>query len=109
MIQISSTTIGMIGGIIAIGGTIFTIFFYFQRPQLALEKRVATLEDDLKNTHKEIEIIRATHLENNGSIQKEMKELTKSVTDLSLTVNTLSTIINERIPKGSPNLTPAGT
>ncbi len=108
MIQISADTLTLIGFLVMALGAIFAVFFYFQKPQIALEKRVQTLEDDNVNLNKEIEVIKATHLENNGSMQKEMKELTLAVNDLGKTVVRLSTIIDERIPKGSPNLTPPG-
>lgn len=108
MIEISTTTIALIVGGISILGSIFGIFFYFQKPQIALEKRVSTLEDNYKFVMKEMESIRATHLETNGALQKDLKEMTTSVNNLSISVTELKTIINERIPKGSPNLTPPG-
>lgn len=108
MITISPAIIGMIVGLISILGSVFAIFFYFQKPQIALEKRVQSLEEENRNLSRDFEVMKAAHLENNGSMQKEMKELTTAVNDLGKTVVRLSTIIDERIPKGSPNLTPPG-
>lgn len=109
MIQITVSTLTLIIGFISIGGTIFAIFSYFRNPQVALEKRVAVLEGCQKDNEKSLLQIQTTHMENNGAMQKELKELTTAVTDLGKTVVRLSTIIDERIPKGMPALTPAGT
>lgn len=109
MIQISTQTLTFIGFIITIGGTIFTIFFYFQKPQIALEKRVAKLEDNDQKQDKDIQTIRDDHSKNTETMLKEMKELTTSINGLNVTVGKLETKIDERIPKGTPTLTPAGT
>lgn len=108
MIEVPTALFTVLGGLISFLGVVFAVFFYFQKPQVAQDKRIQTLELEMLETNKEIEVIKATHFENNGAMQKEMKDLTKSVNDLSLTVTKLSTIIDERIPKGSPNLTPPG-
>lgn len=108
MITISTTTIALIVGSITIFGAIFGVFFYFQKPQLALEKRVSKLEEEIASCRKENEEIKKLHYENNESLRKELKEVATALTELSLTVTKLSTIIDERIPKGSPGLTPPG-
>lgn len=108
MITISAATIGVILGLISLLGTIFAVFFYFQKPQIALEKRVKTLEDALVSTDKDLANLRADHTNVNDGLQKEFKEMTVAMNNLDKTVVRLSTIIEERIPKGSPNLTPPG-
>lgn len=108
MITISPIILELIGSIILIGGTVFGIFLYFQRPQIALEKRVIKIEETITNILKEIVDIQKNHLEVNGATQKELKENTTAINELSKTVVKLSTIIDERIPKGRPNLTPPG-
>lgn len=109
MIQISGETLAIITGLIFLGGTVFSVFFYFQKPQIALEKRVSKSEDEIAEIQKQINTIRDDHTKNTEAMQKDIKELTSSVNELSKTVVRLATIIEERIPKGSPNLTPAGT
>lgn len=108
MLQISTSTVSLIIAIIAILGSIFSVFFYFQKPQIALEKRVGKNEDDISDLQKQISIIKDDHSKNTEIMQKDIKELTNSVNELSKTVVRLATIIEERIPKGSPNLTPPG-
>lgn len=109
MVTISTSTITMIMGGIGIIGAIFTVFFYFQKPQIALEKRVAKLEDNDKKQDNDIITIREDHSKNTESMLKEMKELTSSINGLNVTVGKLETKIDERIPKGTPTLTPIGT
>lgn len=108
MITIASSTIYLILAIITLVGTIFTIFFYFQKPQIALEKRVSSLEDDMNSVNKDITNIQQNHSDSDNALKAELKELTTAVTELGKTVVRLSTIIDERIPKGTPSLTPPG-
>lgn len=108
MITITGTQIGIIIGIITLLGTIFSVFFYFQKPQLALEKRVQSLEESNTEQDKEIQIIKNDHSKNTEIMQREMKDLTEAINSLNINVAKLETIIDERIPKGSPGLTPPG-
>lgn len=108
MITISTISIELILGGITIIGAIFSVFLYFQKPQIALEKRVQALEEDLENTKKDLESLNTRHSEVNDVLQKEFKEMTVAMNNLDKTVVRLSTIIEERIPKGNPNLTPPG-
>lgn len=108
MLTITAGQIGIVVGILTIGSAIFTIFFYFQKPQIALEKKMRELFDDHENTKKELSNLRADHIMVNDGLQKEFKEMTFAMNNLDKTVVRLSTIIEERIPKGSPNLTPPG-
>ncbi len=99
MIVISSSSIEIVTGIIVLIGTIFTVFFYFQKPQIALEKRVATLEDTTKDQAKQINAIRDDHSKSTESMLAQMKDLTISINSLNVTVGKLETKIDERIPK----------
>ncbi len=104
MIQISSATIEFVGFIILIGGTVFSIFFYFQRPQTALTARVAKLEEKDKEQDKEIQVVKNENSKNDTIMQKEIKDLTDSVNKLNITMGKLETIIDERIPRGVPSV-----
>lgn len=108
MITITGAQIGILLGLISLLGTVFGVFFYFQKPQIAIEKRVKSLEDDLNVTKKDLNELGKRHSEINDGLQKEFKEMTVAMNNLDKTVVRLSTIIEERIPKGSPNLTPPG-
>lgn len=118
-VVISGGTLALIGGVIAIGGTIFSVFFYFQKPQLALASRAQKLEEKVTELEKQVTankvevekqmaVIKDDHSKNTDAMQKDIKDLTLSVNELSKTVVRLATIIEERIPKGQPNLTPPG-
>lgn len=109
MVTITIAQVTLILGVLSIISIILGVVFWIQRPQVALEKRVAQLEDGQKTNNKDIEVIKTTHSENNGAMQKEMKELTTAINSLNVTVGKLETKIDERIPKGSPTLTPVGT
>ncbi len=104
MIEIPTSILTIIGVLVASGGTMFSIFFYFQKPQLALERRVAKLEDNDKEQDKTIILIKTDHTKSSEEMQKEMKELTMAVNELSKTVVRLSTIIDERIPRASSTM-----
>lgn len=108
MITISIATLEFIGSIILIGGTVFSVFLYFQKPQLNLEKRTSKLEDEVIDLNKQVISLKAEHLKSSEAMEKEIKELTVAVNDLSKIVVRLTTIIDERIPRAAPNLTPPG-
>ncbi len=102
MIEIAPSTIIFV---ISILGTIFGVFHYFKNPQIKTDQTTGKLSDDLIALRKEVLEIKETHLR---SVEQDIKNLTASVNELAKTVIRLSTIIDERIPKGSPNLTPPG-
>ncbi len=81
---------------ITILGTIFGIYNYFKRPQDKSEKDGIRLSDRVTNIEKELKEVRETHL---LAMEKDLKALTDSVHQLSLTVTKLSTVIDERIPR----------
>lgn len=108
MISISTQTLTLIGAIIAFGGTIFSIFFYFQKPQIAVEKRVQTLEEKNDDLQKQLNALKDAHEQTTEQMLKEVKDLTAAINGLNITVAKLETRIDERIPKGLPSLTPPG-
>lgn len=87
--------------ILTVGSFIFGIYHYFKKPQVDGEKNDIKLEDRIKAVEKELKEVRETHL---LAMEKDLKALTDSVNQLSLTVVRLSTIIDERIPKSTTAL-----
>ena len=87
-------------------GVVLTVYRSFRDPQIKADGDTSKLRSDLTELGKVVSEIKETHLR---SVEKDIKELTTAVNDLSKTVVRLSTIIDERIPKASPNLTPPGS
>ncbi len=77
---------------------VFNVYQYFKKPQDKQELDGIKLTDRVATLEKEINEMRQTHL---VAMEKDIKELSGSVQNLSLTVAKLSTIIDERIPKGT--------
>lgn len=109
MITINAAQVELIVGLLTIIGVVFGVVFWIQKPQTALEKRVQKLEDCDREQAAQIAALKGDHDKNNELMQKKMEDLTTAINGLNITVAKLETIINERIPKGSPTLTPAGT
>ena len=105
MIQITPQTITLILGMVSIIGVVFSIYLYFRNPQIKTDQITLKLREDIDGLQKSLSEVKETHLKN---VEADIKGLTNSVNELSKTVIKLSTIIDERIPKGSPNLTPPG-
>jgi len=82
-------------------GIIFAIYIYFRSPQEKSNLTQAKLSDDIKDLQRQITDVKETHLK---SMETDLKTLTNAVNELSKTVVRLSTIIDERIPKGTPNV-----
>lgn len=78
-------------------GFIFGIYLYFKNPQVRTEQATIKLRDDLTDLQKQITEVKENHIH---IIENDVKALTQAVNDLSKTVIKLSTIIDERIPKG---------
>lgn len=102
MISISSQTIMLY---ITIGSVVFAIFSYFRNPQIKTDQRNIRFDDRLTSVEKSVVEIREKHL---ISVEGDLKTLNATLQSLSETVVRLSTIIDERIPKGTPGLTPPG-
>src|SRR4051794_13393470 len=103
--KIDQSTLTFILGFVALFSVAFNVYARFRNPQIAADTAVAKLRDDFDGLNRIVSEIKETHLR---SVEKDIKDLTAAVNDLSKTVVRLSTIIDERIPKGSPNLTPPG-
>ncbi len=84
--------------LIAVLSVIFNIYHFFKKPQDKSEKDVIRLTDEVSQLKKDVIEVREKHL---ASIEKDVKELTTTINTLSITVTRLSTIIDERIPKGA--------
>jgi len=82
-------------------GIIFAIYIYFRTPQEKTNLTTAKLSEDIKDLQRQITDVKETHLK---SVETDLKTLTAAVNQLSINVATLSTIVNERIPRGSPNV-----
>lgn len=108
MITITTTQIGIVLGLISIVGTVIGIIFWIQKPVSALEKKVQTLEEELTATKKDLQNVKDSHSESNTILTKGLKENTEALNKVNVEMTRLSTIIEERIPKGQPNLTPPG-
>lgn len=103
--QIDQNTITFVLGLAALVSIVFSVYNAFRNPQIKTDQETLTLKSEITNLKTEVKDIKETHLR---ALEGEIKSLRESVTNLALNVNTLSTIINERIPKASPNLTPPG-
>lgn len=86
-------------------GVLFTVYNSFRNPQIKTDQETIGLKSQLQALEKEVKDIRETHLR---TLEGEIKSLNTSVNTLSGTVIKLATIIDERIPKGQPSLTPPG-
>lgn len=95
--NIPITTTGVLF-ILTIAGAVFGIYHYFKKPQDQSEKDGIKLADRISSVEKELYEVKQTHL---LAMEKDLKSLTDSVNELSRTVVRLSTIIDERIPKGT--------
>lgn len=105
MITISSTTLAFVLGTITLLSALFAAYAHFRNPQIKTDQTTTKLKDDVADLQKQILEIKETHLR---AVESDLKNLTTAVNDLGKTVIRLSTIIDERIPKGSPGLTPPG-
>lgn len=91
--------------VLAVFGVVFSVFLYFKNPQIKNDQDSIRFREELDAMKKQILEIKETHLR---SIEGDVKALTAAVAQLDRTVVRLTTIIDERIPKGSPALTPPG-
>lgn len=92
-----TTNIALVIGIINLLGVIFGVYLYFRNPQIKTDSIVIKLQDDLSALQKQLLEVKETHLR---QVEGDIKILTTAVNDLSKTVVKLSTIIDERIPRG---------
>ena len=112
-------TTGNIMFALGIIGVIFSVYNSFKTPQIDSEKKDALLAQqvqwnieanerrfsELQNSIKDAFLLAQNHTH---TVQVQVESLTKQINEMNISVTRLSTIINERLPKGSPNLTPPG-
>lgn len=103
--SINSQTLTFILSIVAILGVIFNVYNSYRSPQIETDKETLTLRQDFFNLRSEVKEVKENYLK---ALQIEVKNLSDNVNELAKTVIKLSTIIDERLPKASPNLTPPG-
>jgi uncharacterized protein YlxW (UPF0749 family) len=87
---------------VGIASVIFNVYQYFRNPQIETDKETLTLRVEVVKLKDEVKEIKETHLR---TLETEIKNLNNGVNELSKTVVKLATIIDERIPRGSTNLT----
>lgn len=88
--------ISFILGVLGIGGAVFTIYNAYRNPQIDVDKTIIKLREDIDSLHTTVSEIKEKHL---TSVENDIKKLTETIQQLSMTVVKLSTIIDERIPK----------
>lgn len=103
--QIDQQSITFMLGIAALLSIVFNVYNTFRNPQIKSDNDVTVLRGEIETLKKTVTEIKETHLR---TVENDIKNLTAAVNDLGKTVIKLSTIIDERIPKGSPSLTPPG-
>lgn len=103
--QIDQATITFLLGLAALISIIFNVYNTFRNPQIKTDQETSSLKQDMASLKNEMRDIKETDIR---LLRVEIKSLTDSNNELSKTVVRLATIIDERIPKGSPNLTPPG-
>src|SRR4051812_4153529 len=103
--QIDQQSLTFILAIAAVGSIVFQVYNSWRSPQIATDQTTISLRQDIINLKGEIKEIKETHLR---TLEAKMETLNGNISTLSGTVIKLATIIDERIPKGSPNLTPPG-
>lgn len=77
-------------------GVIFSVYLHFRNPQIKSDQTIIRLKEDLETLKAVVVDVKERHL---IAVDQEMKALTHTISQLSLTVTRLSTIIDERIPK----------
>jgi uncharacterized protein HemX len=96
--------------VLGILGVLFGIYQYFRNPQVAEDKRAALLAQQVKTTSTSVEQrfesmqknFEGLLLQSNNHIHSldiKIDAMNKAMTDMRVEVATLSTIIDERIPK----------
>jgi len=96
--------------VLGILGVIFGIYQYFRNPQIAEDKKAALLAQEVKTQTNSVdsrfeamqENFKGLLLQSNNHIhtlEVKIDEINKIIGDVRVNVATLSTIIDERIPK----------
>lgn len=97
---LDTSTVSYILGIMGIVTILFTVFNYFRNPQIKTDQHTLKLREDLDSLSEIVYEIKEKHI---TGVETNIKDLSKTIHDLSLTVTRLSTIIDERIPSKTAN------
>lgn len=103
--QIDQQSLNFILAIVAGISIVLSVYRSIRNPQIKSESAANSLQIEMAALKKEVKDLKETDLH---SLKLEIKGLSDSNVELSKTVVKLATIIDERIPKGTPNLTPPG-
>ena len=101
MTSITASDLNLILAFCAFVSVLFGVYSYFRNPQIKTDGVIIKLQEDFNTMQKQVVELRETHLR---AVENDLKLLTTAVNDLSKTVVKLSTIIDERIPKGTKNV-----
>lgn len=101
MALLTPQNIGMIVGLVNLIGLLFAIYLYFRNPQIKTDQDTALLREEMAQIKKDFTELKTNQL---TLMQNDIKKLSETIQDLSKTVIKLSTIIDERIPRGSAHL-----
>lgn len=93
---LDATNISYILGVLGVIGIIFAVYNSFRNPQIEADKSTLKLREDLDSLRATVDEIKTKHL---TTVEQNIKDLSKTIHDLAITVTRLSTIIDERIPK----------
>lgn len=103
--EINQTTITFILGLAAIVSIILSVYNSIRNPQVKGESIAQKQQSEIEELKKLYSELKETHIK---SVEKDIKDLTMEISNLKTTLVKLATIIEERIPKGQPGLTPPG-
>lgn len=105
-VTLNQQNITFIIGLVALINIVLTVYNSIRKPQIRSDSETADIRKDMVDQQRQISEIKETHLR---AVETDVKTLTTAVNTLALTMERLRTIIDERIPKGSPGLTPPGS
>lgn len=83
-------------GFFGLLGIIFAVYNSFKNPQIDADKTILRLREDVDTLKDSVIEIKEKHL---NAVEIDIRKLTDTIQQLSITVVRLGTIIDERIPK----------
>lgn len=94
--SLSASDLSYILGILGLLSIAWAIYNSVRTPQIDSDKVAIKLREDIDTLRDVVYEIKEKHLQ---SVEQDIKKLTDTIQQLSITVVKLSTIIDERIPK----------
>lgn len=94
--SLSASDLSYILGILGLLSIAWAIYSSVRTPQIDSDKVAIKLREDIDTLRDVVYEIKEKHLQ---SVEQDIKKLTDTIQQLSITVVKLSTIIDERIPK----------